>query len=298
MPLSEFAKRNRRHEHTGHGRRDQLTAGERTRILRMLRDEGGRLADEESQVHIGVVPAPKDYDFDFDDEGAAPAPPPAPARADVPAKPALVVGLAQARNKRQTGGPSPVQPARGKPATAPPPIPRAAPPPVPGRAPPPPARGGGGRRPPNPFEDKTRAMQDAELIAAVRGAPGPGQAPTSLFDEPTRMGEIDENLLAATQREDLITDREQAADYPPKFLSAATELSPPLFGQGGVDPHAFEIDSDAEKTRMANVDSIQRRTPRKPPPPSRNPQGGHEERTRAVDIRNDPSISDIDWDID
>ena len=38
------------HTHTGHGRRDQLTAGERTRILRMLRDEGGRMADEESQV--------------------------------------------------------------------------------------------------------------------------------------------------------------------------------------------------------------------------------------------------------
>ena len=42
------------HTHTGHGRRDQLTAGERTRILRMLRDEGGRIADEESQVFIGA----------------------------------------------------------------------------------------------------------------------------------------------------------------------------------------------------------------------------------------------------
>ena len=36
------------HGHTGHGRRDQLSAGERTRILRMLRDEGGRLADEDT----------------------------------------------------------------------------------------------------------------------------------------------------------------------------------------------------------------------------------------------------------
>jgi hypothetical protein len=26
--------------------------------------------------------------------------------------------------------------------------------------------------------------------------------------------------------------------------------------------------------------------------------GGNDERTRAVDIRNDKSISDIDWDID
>jgi thioredoxin reductase (NADPH) len=121
MPLSEFAKRQKRLDHTGHGRRDQLTAGERTRILRMLRDEGGRLADEESQVHIGAAPpSPKGYDFDFDDENAAPAPPPAPSslRPDVPAKPALVVGLAQARNKRQTGGP-----VRNKPVSVAPPIP-------------------------------------------------------------------------------------------------------------------------------------------------------------------------------
>ncbi|MCW5806133.1 MAG: NAD(P)-binding domain-containing protein, partial [Deltaproteobacteria bacterium] len=105
VPLSEFAKRGKtrgdgtgmHHTHTGHGRRDQLSAGERTRILRMLRDEGGRLADEDSAVHIGAAPAaPKpDYDFDFDD-APAPAPAPAPSamspRPDVPAKPAVVVG--------------------------------------------------------------------------------------------------------------------------------------------------------------------------------------------------------------
>ena len=45
IPLSEFAKRQR----TGAGApRDALSAGERTRVLRMLRDEGGRLADEDS----------------------------------------------------------------------------------------------------------------------------------------------------------------------------------------------------------------------------------------------------------
>jgi thioredoxin reductase (NADPH) len=85
VPLSEFAKRGKtrgdgtgiHHTHTGHGRRDQLSAGERTRILRMLRDEGGRLADEDSAVHIGAAPsAPgRDYDFDFDDS-PAPAPQP------------------------------------------------------------------------------------------------------------------------------------------------------------------------------------------------------------------------------
>ena len=40
--------------------RDQLSPGERTRVLRMLRDEGGRLADEDSRVDIiAAPPAPK-----------------------------------------------------------------------------------------------------------------------------------------------------------------------------------------------------------------------------------------------
>lgn len=54
MPLSEFARRQRRH--SGNGRRDQLDPGERTRILRMLRDEGGRRADEDSKLYV-IEPA-------------------------------------------------------------------------------------------------------------------------------------------------------------------------------------------------------------------------------------------------
>lgn len=303
MPLSEFAKQSRHKTqgHTGHGRRDQLTAGERTRILRMLRDEGGRIADEESQVHIGAAPpSPKGYDFDFDDEAA---PPPAPStRQDVPAKPALVVGLAQARNKkRETGGP---QLTRQKPPTAPPPAPRgpALPPPAPRAAKPPtmppptrnpsPPRGNPSRtRPPlpNPFNEQTRAMQDEELIAAVRSAPGPGRSaqPHSMFDEPTRLGGIDEGLLESTKREQAL---EPAAEYPPKFLNPATEISEPVF-TGSFDDEA---------TRMANVDmpakpaKPAKRERRGPPPPSK----ANDERTRAVDIRNDGSINDVDWDID
>ena len=146
VPLSEFAKRGKtggtgvHHTHTGHGRRDQLSAGERTRILRMLRDEGGRLADEDSSVYIGAAPA-KDYDFDFDD---GPAPPPkagAPltmtqARPDVPAKPAVVVGIQQAqsrRGKKPSGAPGssvrrdlPAVPASAVPPPPPPPLPASA----------------------------------------------------------------------------------------------------------------------------------------------------------------------------
>lgn len=265
IPLSEFAKQSRQktqHGHTGHGRRDGLTAGERTRILRMLRDEGGRIADEESQVHIGAAPpVPGGYDFDMDDDAA---PPPAPSpRQDVPAKPALVVGLAQARNKkRETGGPQLL--GRSKPPTAAP-RPPSPPPAPPARAKPPTAPAPRGKRAP---------------------LPAPRSAPASLFDEPTRLGGIDEGLLESTKRESAL---DRVADYPPKFLPAQTELSEPVFSGGG---GGF----DDEATRMANVDGhVPQKSARRPPPP---PGKHSDERTRAVDIRGDGSMSDVDWDID
>jgi hypothetical protein len=55
----------------------------------------------------------------------------------------------------------------------------------------------------------------------------------------------------------------------------------------------FEDHNDPdEATRMANIDGIasMERANRGNVP--------REERTRAVDIRNDASMSDIDWDID
>jgi thioredoxin reductase/ferredoxin len=271
VPLSEFAKRQKtQHTHTGHGRRDQLTAGERTRILRMLRDEGGRMADEESQVFVGAPPAPK-YDFDFDDgDGQVVAPPSA--RADVPAKPAVVVGLQQAnearRQKRQSVAPPPSQlplPASRPPSPPPAPPQRSKPPTM---QPPPRAKGPTAPPPrraalPKPFEEPTRAMRDDELMRAVRSAPGPGR---SVFDEPTRMGSIDPSAFDGVEGDGTRVD----PDYNPKFLDAATDHAPMQF--------------DEEATRMAKIDRV--------------PRAGNDERTRAVDIRNDPSISDIDWDID
>jgi thioredoxin reductase (NADPH) len=302
MPLSEFAKRQKtRHEHTGHGRRDQLTAGERTRILRMLRDEGGRIADEESQVHIGAAPPmPSGIDFDFEDDGAVIAPPP-PSRLDVPAKPALVVGLEKARKKKgSTGGPT-VQrtnhapppapaPVRSKPASLPPPVPRSKPaslpPPTPRAqqaAPAPRQKQPSPRRPvPSPFNEPTRAVQEDELIRSVRSAPGPGR---SLFDEPTRLGDVDADLLMQSRPDEqpkIATD----PDYPPKFLPATTELAPMQFDE----PH------EEEATRLANVDGIM--PPRRQAPPPRRSAKHDPESTRAVDVRNDPGINDIDWDID
>ena len=313
MPLSEFAKQKRQktshhHTHTGHGRRDQLTAGERTRILRMLRDEGGRIADEESQVHIGAAPpVPGGVDFDFDDEGAAIAPPPP--RADVPAKPALVVGLEKARKKKgSTGGPT-VQrtnnlPPQAPPRAAAPPPPRAEPPrPPPSRtAPPPlplPARGKSPTAPPpmpvprreqpsprrpvpaSSFTDQqpTRAVHSEELVNQVRSSAGAGR---SLFDEPTRLGDVDSHLLEQSRQES------GGDEYPPKFLPATTELAP---------MHFDDLPHDDDATRMAHNPGAPRGKAKLPPP--RAGGGKHtDERTRAVDIRNDPSINDIDWDID
>ncbi|HTR51749.1 MAG TPA: NAD(P)-binding domain-containing protein [Kofleriaceae bacterium] len=286
VPLSEFAKRQKTsHTHTGHGRRDQLSAGERTRILRMLRDEGGRLADvddAEDPLYIGRAPSQQArYEFDFDDDDA-PAPPrrrpptniheipqpPPPSRGDVPAKPAVVVGLAQAnsrRGKRQSGAPAP----RGKPPSVPPPAPRTKPP----TAPPP------RRAPlPSPFNEPTRAVNDAELIAAVRAAAGPGRiAP----EDPTRMSQI-ENTIP----EPALVDPGGA----PKFLPVETELA------------SMRFDEPDEATQLASVDveklaKLERARQAGAKNPNQNPNQ-NDERTRAVDIRNDRSMSDIDWDID
>ncbi len=346
VPLSEFAKRgkpgaagattaneassssSRGHtNHTGHGRRDQLSAGERTRILRMLRDEGGRLADEDSQVYIGAAPGRKDYDFDFDEGGLAPAPAPAPAavpasRPDVPAKPAVVVGLAQAqagknaRSKRSTAAAPPPQ--------APPPALQArraqtVPPPLPGmQPPPPPPRSRNESRPPpgpaprrgvpQPFADEATRQGDDELLNALRASeqqqprrqqapthlpskavsPPPSKAPLKLppskapppnvqFEEPTRMANIDAHLMSKRAFDDA-----NQGDRLDKFLAQAPATDP--------STAPVHLDDD-EATRMGNIDGIagiER---------SRNnvPQ---DERTRAVNIRNDKSISDIDWDLD
>lgn len=292
MPLSEFAKRQKTHHHThtGHGRRDQLTAGERTRILRMLRDEGGRIADEESQVHIGAAPpAPLGVDFDFDDDGAVIAPPP-PVRADVPAKPALVVGLEKARKKRSTGGPTLQRTNNVPPA----PAPRVAPPvlPLPSRAPDPEPRGSvvRSRKPPTmppPTPQRSKPPTRRPLPGPFGDAPrdeGRGMARGgvghSVFEEPTRLGEMDAHLLEQARSGEISVP--SVDEYPPKFLPANTELAPMHFDE--------PLDEDA--TRMSNIDPVGARRQ-----PARG-GGSNDERTRAVDIRNDPGINDIDWDID
>jgi hypothetical protein len=305
VPLSEFAKRNKtqgpqatggtnvHHQHTGHGRRDQLSAGERTRILRMLRDEGGRLADEDSQVYIGAAPALKDYDFDFDDGPAAVSAPPSP-RADVPAKPAIVVGMQQAQSRKKKASlPPPPPPSRD--GGGPPPPPTASfrggakggPPPRPptrSQAQQPPPK----RAVPPPFSDEPTRQVDDEILTALRSGqvvrPTPPPPQPMFNDEPTRMappmpqdlnnlGTYDDAAFAEVTNR----DRQQ-----PKFPQNAPATDPQLPG--------FEHYPE-EATNIASIDGIAAMERARH-------NGNNDERTRAVNIRNDPSISDIDWDLD
>jgi thioredoxin reductase (NADPH) len=325
MPLSEFARRGKSgsHSHTGHGRRDSLTAGERTRILRMLRDEGGRLADQESSSFVGNGQRDRDYDFDFEDS-PAPAPAPVAPRLDIPAKPAVVVGLAQAqaaRNKRTSeriAPPPPVTMQSRSPVPPPPPPPRSR---APG-APVPTPRALGApvptprslslpvptpRRPvPAPFgEEPTRQVDDA-LLSQLRNAPPakasprpnssglsplPRQMPVrpARPDEPTRMAHINSFGYDDPDGDpDGDLDREMTLpsdDFRLRFVSTPANTVPNL---AGVEDHR---DPD-EATRLASLEGIAAMER------ARNLGPGNEERTRAVNIRNDPSISDIDWDLD
>jgi hypothetical protein len=308
MPLSEFAKRGKTQggapasggtgiHHSGHGRRDQLSAGERTRILRMLRDEGGRLADEDSQVYIGAPPPVRDYDFDFDEGpakiSAPPAPTRPPARADIPAKPAVVVGIAQAQSRKKKPSVAPPPPVPARPPTQPPPPPTAAlrrdaqarsmPPPSsppqrsqPRTQPPPAAARGNTRRPvPPPFSDEPTRQVDDDLLTALRsGQMRPTPQAASFNDEPTR--------LAPPSYDDSGFEQRTSRDAMSKFPANAPATDPQL---PNLEPYSDE------KTSIASLDGIAAMERARH-------HGVNDERTRAVNIRNDPSISDIDWDLD
>jgi thioredoxin reductase (NADPH) len=337
VPLSEFAKRGKTQAptHSGHGRRDALSAGERTRILRMLRDEGGRLADEDEQVYIGSAPADRSYNFDFDD---SPKPGPSMVRPDVPAKPAVVVGIAQAQAARTNGKRGDkAAPATGHPRPAPayaqPPAPPSLPPqpppmppmpPMPPQQPPqppqamqPPPRS----RPvnvaqpmprravpvPAPFGEEPTRQVDDDLLTVLRtqvpdspaakptgkptprsaarpkpSLPRPNVAPIPAQpDEPTRMAMIDPRAFDDGSNLD---GTRQSNDYPPTYLSPG-QSAEPSFG--------FEDHQDPEEaTRLSSLEGIAAMERVRGHGPS------NDERTRAVNIRNDPSISDIDWDLD
>ena len=273
MPLSEFAKRQR--THSGDGRRDALSPGERTRVLRMLRDVGGRLADEESQVSmiedVSALSLPEN------------SPPPEPRVERLPGvepplfldedsapKQAVIVGLARAmskgpaqRSRRPSG--SPPTPPHGTPPGAPRTKRSSAAPPLP---------------PPQRWQEEPTkqvgADAAAELLRAVReGAPvrrppPPAPPPRPQFDdEATRAVGVDAALIASSAGERL------------PLVETAEEAT------------AFNDVSELIRQERARAP---RPTPGRPAAPPAVAFG--EEATRVADDVRPRSLSDVEWDID
>ncbi|MCE9572044.1 MAG: NAD(P)-binding domain-containing protein [Deltaproteobacteria bacterium] len=245
MPLREFAKQQRfKSVHTGHGRRDSLSPGERTRVLRMLRDEGARLADEES--YIGAMPRSESA---IEMENSPPPEPklqrtgkamPPMHLEDEPPKQAVIVGLAKAmaagpttatRAKRPTQPPGTIIPMA-------PPVPGATPPGEPRRPgrglPQPPVHAG----PPTPPEVPMLPSRSKRPSAAPNagGSPPPvkRRVPPAFNEEPTKRLEPGSPLAAMLRQA-------QAKPARAGFDDEATRTAPPHY--------------DAESTRAVEVDA-------------------------------------------
>lgn len=293
VPLSEFARRSQRTgiHHSGHGRRDQLSAGERTRILRMLRDEGGRMADqdEDSQVYIGSAPGRGQHDPDMDD---MPAPPPP--RGDIPARPAVVVGLAQAmanspKRRRQEPSAPPPPPPSARMAAQQAPMHLQPPPPVVHQhqvrrgpeLPKPMVTNHGHHQQhqqnmaqgPTPFGEQRTRQVDPRLVAAVRAPHGDG----GFDEEATR---IQDSMFPEN-------DATQLGAVDPRMWSFEDPSASP-------SRHlpAFEDHRD-EATTLGTMD-FERQHGQHQQRPGGPPRQGGERRPEG----RDPRLPDVDWDLE
>ncbi len=302
MPLSEFAKRGRR-RHAGNGRRDQLPARERTRVLRMLRDEGGRLADEDSRVY--AIESRSEVVIDSPAPGLAgdatdmamtpivemrrqPATPKRPqGREDSSPKQAVIVGLARAMAEGPSTG-------RRKRRSSPPPVPAARnrrPTPTHSKPPTPPPRSKPATRPPQFLEEPTRQVDPARGLGALISQTNPG---LDFGDESTRAVDLDAHGML--QQHDALEATE--------FLSSDVIVSEDATGAIHIETGAygklddgdlFPVEQHDESTRAVNISTMAeldrvsaRELSRRAALPS--------EPTRAV--RRPASLSDVDWDLD
>jgi thioredoxin reductase/ferredoxin len=246
MPLSEFAKR----QHTGtgtgtgHGPRDALSAGERTRVLRMLRDEGGRIADEDSRVAFIDMLAMQRAGGRLHEDTPPPGPPPtrelpgmsprAPAPSEAPPRGPRSSALGAPAdlelpepNVHQIPMAPPPRARRSAPMTAPPPpvhqVPMA-PPPRAGRsapvtAPPPPVQPI--PRPPGDIIAKPAVI---ELGPGVKMKPGRAtRPPPEPIAEPTWTPSVEP--VRPPARAPAPAPR---GARPPPFLDAPTQLAEQL----------------------------------------------------------------------
>ncbi len=218
VPLSEFARQQRGGaagagqitNHSGSGRRDALSAGERTRILRMLRDEGGRLADEDqsdSSVYIGAAPAPKSFDLDLDD-----SPAPAPLRNAAAPAPRVMAGATSRGGGIRSKPSDPTKMiALNQAAPAPAPVPMAPP-----KAP-----------------DEPTVMGTRQSLGAKPQLPPPGVG--SPADSATMMAQP---LVSAPTSATIMAQRPQnpGTRPPPPFSSEPAAVNPAQFSQPRTAP--------------------------------------------------------------
>ncbi len=216
VPLSEFARQQRTGgqitNHSGSGRRDALSAGERTRILRMLRDEGGRLADEDedSSVYIGAAPAAKAFELDLED-----SPAPAPIRSAPAPAPRVMAGATS-----RGGG------LRAKPSDATKMISLEQPKPQPNRA--------------VPDEATVMAPRYAPPAKAKLPLPGATQAPPAAHtpaDSATMMAQRP-NVAAPTSATMLVQRPQNPGTRPPPIANPAVNAAParPVAGPRATPP--------------------------------------------------------------
>jgi thioredoxin reductase (NADPH) len=305
MPLSEFARRSRR-RHTGDGRRDQLDAGERTRVLRMLRDEGGRIAHDESAVYLtgdselSMVEASPLPEARIERNPNQDAPMHLPAEDSAP-KQAVIVGLARAMAE----GPR----QRRKRRSSPPPVPpqahahqAAAPPARPSRpSPPPPARSRRPSPPPAFNDDSTRQLDTSHAQQLLRDA---ARRPVEdNFEESTRAADFDPRSFMQQE------EPTRAVDVDARFLHAdsAVIVSSSEEATGAIDiDSGFQPALEDESTFQVDVSGLARLD-------AANARFGvevHDETTRALDLDavdapprqgtgpRPRSLSDVEWDLD
>ena len=238
MPLSEFAnKRKSVRLHTGEGRRDSLSRAERTRVLRMLRDEGGRLADEDTRmlkVDEIAPPAPPMF------QQPPPAQPPPPQQQQQPPARTLYAHGAPA-----TSSPPPQQQYQQRPPPQQQYQPQQYQPPPQQQQPQPPAR----------------TLYAHGAPAASQQGHGQPPRPGAFDEEPTRQADgdaalamlLDENKDSKSRGEELDAAATQAMSrYSDPFTGSDDE--PTRFGDMGQMEGQMEEDA-GEPTRAVDMNA-------------------------------------------
>jgi hypothetical protein len=115
--------------------------------------------------------------------------------------------------------------------------------------------------------------------------PKPSTIRTAAHDDETRLSHLDSLGLDDPTRAVNGDDAKRLIDDGPPRFRAPVPVTDPQLG-------AFEDHRDPdEATKLASLEGIAAMERARHGP-------SNDERTRAVNIRNDPSISDIDWDLD